>query len=203
MSQTRFAAIGDVQASQEHDAHQVTGSSKSPVSHAHGRLQLSIFVLRASSHASLHRLKLQHSMLRGCNFRSTFRLCSVSLRQHGSKRVPCAHQCISTPTVRCSATSTVGSKHSSLEYTSQLQSEIDRLSNAPMVRDSGLCCGNQTTRVLQRSHPTQVPRSPSLVFVVSGPSGVGKDAAIKELQRVRPGLHFVVTATSRSALSIA
>ena len=43
----------------------------------------------------------------------------------------------------------------------------------------------------------QVLPSPPLVFVISGPSGVGKDAVIKELQRVRAKLHFVVTATSR------
>ena len=35
--------------------------------------------------------------------------------------------------------------------------------------------------------------------VISGPSGVGKDAVIKALQASRPDLHFVVTATSRHA----
>ncbi|KAJ4969648.1 hypothetical protein NE237_002747 [Protea cynaroides] len=44
------------------------------------------------------------------------------------------------------------------------------------------------------------PLSPSpnpLIIVISGPSGVGKDAVIKGLQEVRKGIHFVVTATSR------
>ncbi|KAJ7980140.1 Guanylate kinase [Quillaja saponaria] len=36
-----------------------------------------------------------------------------------------------------------------------------------------------------------------LVIVISGPSGVGKDAVIKKLREAREGLHFVVTATSR------
>lgn len=36
-----------------------------------------------------------------------------------------------------------------------------------------------------------------LVVVISGPSGVGKDAVIRRLQEIRPSLHFVVTATSR------
>ena len=36
-----------------------------------------------------------------------------------------------------------------------------------------------------------------LVMVISGPSGVGKDAVIKELKDECPDLHFVVTATSR------
>lgn len=36
-----------------------------------------------------------------------------------------------------------------------------------------------------------------LIIVISGPSGVGKDAVIKKLREVRAGLHFVVTATSR------
>ena len=43
----------------------------------------------------------------------------------------------------------------------------------------------------------QVPAQQSVLAVISGPSGVGKDAVIKRLQAVRPDLHFVVTATSR------
>ncbi|XP_038892980.1 guanylate kinase 3, chloroplastic-like [Benincasa hispida] len=42
-----------------------------------------------------------------------------------------------------------------------------------------------------------VPNPSPLVIVISGPSGVGKDAVIKRLREVREGLHFVVTATSR------
>lgn len=45
------------------------------------------------------------------------------------------------------------------------------------------------------------PLAPSpkpLIIVISGPSGVGKDAVIKRLQEVREGMHFVVTATSRA-----
>ena len=37
----------------------------------------------------------------------------------------------------------------------------------------------------------------ALVLVISGPSGVGKDAVIRRLQEKRPDIHFVVTATSR------
>lgn len=36
-----------------------------------------------------------------------------------------------------------------------------------------------------------------LLIVISGPSGVGKDAVLKELQRRNLSLHFVVTMTSR------
>jgi guanylate kinase len=36
-----------------------------------------------------------------------------------------------------------------------------------------------------------------LVLVISGPSGVGKDAVIRRLQEKRSDIHFVVTATSR------
>uniref|UniRef100_A0A061RPK5 Guanylate kinase n=1 Tax=Tetraselmis sp. GSL018 TaxID=582737 RepID=A0A061RPK5_9CHLO len=35
-----------------------------------------------------------------------------------------------------------------------------------------------------------------VVVVISGPSGVGKDAAIRRLQESRDDFHFVVTATS-------
>ncbi|KAF4358714.1 hypothetical protein CsatB_026060 [Cannabis sativa] len=41
------------------------------------------------------------------------------------------------------------------------------------------------------------PNPNPLIIVVSGPSGVGKDAVIKKLRETRQGLHFVVTATSR------
>ena len=46
------------------------------------------------------------------------------------------------------------------------------------------------------SLPTLPPPAP-VVLVVSGPSGVGKDAVIRRLQEKRPDLYFVVTATSR------
>lgn len=42
-----------------------------------------------------------------------------------------------------------------------------------------------------------MPSSNPLIIVISGPSGVGKDAVIKKLREAREGLHFVVTATSR------
>ncbi|KAK2979437.1 hypothetical protein RJ640_028995 [Escallonia rubra] len=48
-----------------------------------------------------------------------------------------------------------------------------------------------------RSDP-YVPNANPLIIVISGPSGVGKDAVIKRLQEVRSGIHFVVTATSRA-----
>ncbi|KAM7278462.1 hypothetical protein ACFE04_005596 [Oxalis oulophora] len=43
----------------------------------------------------------------------------------------------------------------------------------------------------------QPPPRP-LVIVISGPSGVGKDAVINKLRQSRTNLHFVVTATSRA-----
>ncbi|KAI3459336.1 hypothetical protein Pfo_015999 [Paulownia fortunei] len=43
-----------------------------------------------------------------------------------------------------------------------------------------------------------VPNPDPLIIVISGPSGVGKDAVIKRLREVREDLHFVVTATSRA-----
>ncbi|KAG8063583.1 hypothetical protein GUJ93_ZPchr0003g18188 [Zizania palustris] len=47
------------------------------------------------------------------------------------------------------------------------------------------------------SEPLAPPPEP-MVLVISGPSGVGKDAVINRLQEEREGMHFVVTATSRA-----
>ena len=44
-----------------------------------------------------------------------------------------------------------------------------------------------------------IPTPPPAVVVISGPSGVGKDAVMRRLQELRPDLHQVVTATSRPA----
>ncbi|KAK9672068.1 hypothetical protein RND81_12G074200 [Saponaria officinalis] len=46
------------------------------------------------------------------------------------------------------------------------------------------------------SNPS-VPQPNPLIIVISGPSGVGKDAVIKRLREDRENIHFVVTATSR------
>ncbi|KAJ0091934.1 hypothetical protein Patl1_25478 [Pistacia atlantica] len=46
------------------------------------------------------------------------------------------------------------------------------------------------------TNPICPPPNP-LIIVISGPSGVGKDAVIKKLRESRDSLHFVVTATSR------
>eukprot|EP00850_Spirogloea_muscicola_P013229 SM000088S23770 [mRNA] locus=s88:575665:576662:- [translate_table: standard] len=46
-------------------------------------------------------------------------------------------------------------------------------------------------------HGPQVLATQPLVIVISGPSGVGKDAVIKRLQELRNDLYFVVTATTR------
>ena len=47
------------------------------------------------------------------------------------------------------------------------------------------------------SSAPSVPPPPPLVIIISGPSGVGKDAVISRLRERRPDIHFVVTATSR------
>lgn len=46
----------------------------------------------------------------------------------------------------------------------------------------------------------QAPPANPVVIVISGPSGVGKDAVLLRLKDLRPDLYFVVTATSRCAL---
>ncbi|KAL6780363.1 GUK1 [Auxenochlorella protothecoides x Auxenochlorella symbiontica] len=64
---------------------------------------------------------------------------------------------------------------------------------------------NSTQDVLQRlearignfSSRPLVPAPRPLVLVVSGPSGVGKDAVLNTFQKANPDLHFIVTATTR------
>ena len=43
----------------------------------------------------------------------------------------------------------------------------------------------------------KIPPAKPLLIIISGPSGVGKDAVINRLQSVKGDMHFVVTATSR------
>jgi guanylate kinase len=45
--------------------------------------------------------------------------------------------------------------------------------------------------------PIPLPHAPPLLIVVSGPSGVGKDAALKRMQELHYPFHFLVTNTTR------
>lgn len=54
--------------------------------------------------------------------------------------------------------------------------------------------GARLTRAGSESGLRQSP----ILFVLSGPSGVGKDSVIRELRRQFPDLHYAVTATTRS-----
>ena len=114
-----------------------------------------------------------------------------------------------------------------MRLVSMLSSTIRRLSNrysySPAIPDQRSAGGNlfafathaDEKRTFRSAHrPRQPPVSAhqpqrystdpilppalALPIIISGPSGVGKDAVIKQLQRKRPDVHFVVTATSRA-----
>ncbi|KAJ6912043.1 hypothetical protein NC652_022352 [Populus alba x Populus x berolinensis] len=68
----------------------------------------------------------------------------------------------------------------------------DKVSRPEMLRALEFSLGSSFS-----TNPISPPPNP-LIIVISGPSGVGKDAVIKKLRQVRESLHlFVVTATSR------
>ncbi|MCX7838727.1 MAG: guanylate kinase, partial [Anaerolineae bacterium] len=45
--------------------------------------------------------------------------------------------------------------------------------------------------------PLSIPKSTPLLIIVSGPSGVGKDAALRRMRELKFPFHFVVTCTTR------
>ncbi|KAE8076943.1 hypothetical protein FH972_015560 [Carpinus fangiana] len=69
---------------------------------------------------------------------------------------------------------------------------VDKADRAELVRALETSLGSAFS-----SEPI-TPSPGPLIVVISGPSGVGKDAVIKRLREVRQNLHFVVTATSRA-----
>ena len=46
--------------------------------------------------------------------------------------------------------------------------------------------------------PLEIAPAPPLLVVVSGPSGVGKDATLKRMQARNTPFHFLVTTTTRA-----
>ncbi|KAG4179623.1 hypothetical protein ERO13_A10G115500v2 [Gossypium hirsutum] len=68
---------------------------------------------------------------------------------------------------------------------------LDKVSKPELLRalESSLASSFSSDRICCAPNP--------LIIVISGPSGVGKDAVFKRLREVRENLHFVVTATSR------
>ncbi len=51
----------------------------------------------------------------------------------------------------------------------------------------------------ENSTPLELPPSSPLLFVVSGPSGVGKDTVVDQIKSKHPEIHYAITATTRPA----
>ncbi len=58
---------------------------------------------------------------------------------------------------------------------------------------------SQGSHLLPLAPLCQLPAPKPVVIIISGPSGVGKDAVVQKLKETRSDLYFVVTATSRYA----
>ncbi|KAL5782495.1 hypothetical protein ACOSP7_007524 [Xanthoceras sorbifolium] len=74
--------------------------------------------------------------------------------------------------------------------------EMDSTQNAQLTKVELLRSLEATLGHCFNTNPV-CPSPNPLIIVISGPSGVGKDAVIKRLRESRDSLHFVVTATSR------
>ncbi|KAG2727367.1 hypothetical protein I3843_01G149400 [Carya illinoinensis] len=90
--------------------------------------------------------------------------------------------------------------------TPRLSLSLSRMSRQPSVPIPSLnkADRSEVIRALEAtlgssfSSESIAPTPRPLIVVISGPSGVGKDAVISRLREVRNNLHFVVTATSRA-----
>jgi len=72
---------------------------------------------------------------------------------------------------------------------------------SPPAADAAPCLSDADLEAALGQALSRAPMAPAprpLVLVVSGPSGVGKDAVLQRLRARRPNLRFVVTATTRA-----
>ena len=87
--------------------------------------------------------------------------------------------------------------HSTVFRTAAASSSASTVPSSSSSTDDILKDVEERLGVTLSEDPTVPPPHPA-VIVISGPSGVGKDAVIRRLQELRPELHMVVTATSRA-----
>ena len=52
--------------------------------------------------------------------------------------------------------------------------------------------------IMEMQDPT-LPSAPPILFVFSGPSGVGKNTIVEKLRKNNPTRHYAITCTSRTA----
>ena len=61
----------------------------------------------------------------------------------------------------------------------------------------GALAQRHMSAVMELQDPT-LPAAPAVLFIFSGPSGVGKDTIVEKLRKNNPANHYAITCTSRS-----
>ncbi len=83
------------------------------------------------------------------------------------------------------------------ENSNDQEQKDERNNNAGQVATVRQVPPTEVSTVMPEAFPVPLPEPPPLLIVVSGPSGVGKDATLKRMKANGAPFHFLVTNTTR------